>query len=441
MRWIALLSLVLSIRLVALSGQATIINDGVDYLRMAELMADGEWREALGVGYHPGYPFLIFALGAFLPYAAAAHAIAVAAALAALPILWMLFRDASNERTAWWGVVIYAVHPTLVRMQVEILSTSLFVFLFAAFTLLLVRALETPTLRRGLLLAGCLALLYLVRPEGILATAAAVMTFAIQGIKQVRRGERDRARSLVVGFLPCLALALVGGAVVMATGAIKSSARAIWVVLAGGGAETGGLEAGSMLYEALESMTPFVWLLAVLGTPALRKNPAAHAAVAIGVGFFSVMSLGLGLVGYTGRHYYLPAAALLLLPAAAAVAEIHRRLPRLPANVLAAVLILAFALPTQRELREARLPYRWAGEWILSTQGPGSVVFAEKPQAAYYARGTFRRLPASVNELLSRPGQLVVAEAGDLGAGMLERKGLVALRAFPGGVVVYRITK
>jgi hypothetical protein len=386
--------------------------------------------------------------GSVMPYEAAGYVIAIGAAAATAPLLWLIIREAAGPRVAWWGALLYAIHPTFVRMQSEVLANSLFILLFALSTLLLLKTLQLRSFVYPASLALTLAALYAVRPEALAWTAIVMAAIIGRAVILLRRKRPGEARHLIILALAGFGLLALCGLGFAGLGLMKGSARFVLSSVFGAASGAGPLDSTSLTYEAMMSLGPIPWFFAIIGAVVLRRNLASVTTVLCGISFFLVMTAGLMILTYTGRHYYLPAAALLLLPVAAGFDAMYVTLSRRRlwiANSLAVILLAAFILFAVKPVREMRVPYRQAGEWICATFGEGTQVFSERRQTGYYARGGSHPFFLEPDRMQSRPGDFLVTRIAaidpDAYERIRERKRLEPLRSFPRSVIVYRIRR
>src|SRR5262245_27604752 len=153
------LALGLVVRVARLLRDPLMHPDGPAYLWLANELQRGKVLAVLGGYYSPLYPGAVAGLASVgLPLELAGRLTALAAGLAALPLLHVLVRRLVDERTANVAVLVAAVHPALVKASVQVLPETLAGALLVAW-LVARRASVSGALAGGV---------YLARPEGAL---------------------------------------------------------------------------------------------------------------------------------------------------------------------------------------------------------------------------------------------------------------------------------
>lgn len=120
------------------------------------------------VFFPPGYSALVWLFDAAVnDLLISGRLVSIAASIAALPLMFILARDALNDdRAALWATLFLALSPIYTRWSLRVMTDSLFLPLFIAGCILVLRALNG---RRGAALAliGLSGLSALVRYQGI----------------------------------------------------------------------------------------------------------------------------------------------------------------------------------------------------------------------------------------------------------------------------------
>src|SRR5689334_16895054 len=174
----------IAVRAAASLTVAVIESDGVRNLRMAELIEAGRFTDALLVRQPtpPLHPLLtVLADLAIGNRTVAGIAVSVIlGGLAVLP-LYALARRTWDDRIATLAAALYALLPAIVDFQIEPITEGTFMFFFFAAMAVGWSALEERSWERTVAAAGCAALAWLTRPEGIyllpLFVAAALLCF------------------------------------------------------------------------------------------------------------------------------------------------------------------------------------------------------------------------------------------------------------------------
>src|SRR6185295_6521675 len=160
----------IAVRAAASFTVAVIESDGARNLRMAELIESGRFTEALLVRQPtpPLHPFLtaLVDLAVGHRHAAGVALSVLLGGLAVLP-LYALARRTWDDRIATVAAALYAFLPAVVDFQIEPITEGTFMFFFFASMAVGWSALEEKSWERTLAAAGCAALAWLTRPEGI----------------------------------------------------------------------------------------------------------------------------------------------------------------------------------------------------------------------------------------------------------------------------------
>jgi len=462
---VALALLAVIVRALRWSWTAVMMNDGPIFIRLAQQMADGDWRAALTYEFHPLYPFAVrVAQLLFGDWERAAVAVSVLAGGIAVLGLFVLLRDAFDRRVAAIGGLLLAVHPVAIE-QADVQSDSLYLAFFVWSAAFLWRALSreraVPALVAGLL-AG---LAYLVRPEGL---GALLVGLGVLAFELARRHMRVSVAARMAGAL-CLGAALTMSPYVAFLSAQsgeltitekKSLAGVLGISALRAWATTGTVEykppkpidpllaarpdltppprgvrpfrekpvpTGLARYQAaarnlasatFKALRPEAALLLVLGLISARGRPGLRGLYFLTwTGLYLFVLLGLAAnSAYVSRRHVFPPASLLLGYAALGVVLLSDRLARLPglvrrigASAAAAIpLVLVVALGLGKALGPDRgnaLAERRAAEWVSAQGGlaPGEGVAAVKQRVAYYARSPFVDLRRAPHPALLLP--------------------------------------
>jgi hypothetical protein len=444
----ALVLLALLVRCVRWAQTAVMMNDGPEFIRLAQQISAGDWRAALSHKYHPLYPAAVAAAHfATADWERAAVAVSVLGGALAVAALYALLREGFDRRIAAVGGFLLAVHPVAIEIT-DAQSDPLYLALFVASAALLLRAVQRESGRSALgagLVAGAA---YLTRPEGFGTVAAGVGLASFE----LARRHWTVSQALRVAAPLCLGAALVMSPYVtylsLHAGELtltgkksvtrmlgvsdahdEAAPKAVDPLLAAhpeltplprgvrpfrntpapAGAATLPFAATLLLREILKALRPEGLLLLAVGLWSARGRPsrrglffAAYAAL-YGVVFFGLAATS----DYLSRRHVLPPVSLFFGYAALGALALadalgrSRALADRPALRLALPLALVAALGLGKSLRPDRLdalPERRAAEWILSDGGLGGseAVAAVKQRVGYYAHARFvdlRRAP------------------------------------------------
>ncbi|MBI3857126.1 MAG: glycosyltransferase family 39 protein [Planctomycetes bacterium] len=404
-----------ALRAAAAFTVVVIESDGARNLRMAELIGQGRFAEALLVRTPtpPLHPFLTALLDSAVGnlHVAGVALSVLLGGLAVLP-LYAMARRTWDDRVATLGAALYAVLPAIVDFQIEPITEGAFLFLFFSAMALGWSALEEKSWERTVAAAGCAALAWLTRAEGIyllplfLAAAALrfsrfsfvaipvffsvwlILAFPYLSFIHAQTGHWQASLSPIPGMIRDF---FSGERT--ATGMDFDEYRAVQKHgrLIGGAAHLGAYFFGKVLFYVLG---PFLVLGLFKPRPAEgRRTLLAYQLLAA---FGYLLPIFLSFFASTPfSHRFLLAPAALLLPVTAVglvrAAEWTRRREALP--VMAGALCLAMAVRDFRPRRADKAGMKEAGLAILKTLGPGKRLFATNGQIEFYAKSAYVPLP------------------------------------------------
>ncbi|HTO07654.1 MAG TPA: glycosyltransferase family 39 protein [Myxococcota bacterium] len=438
---------------------AAMMNDGPEFIRLAQAFAAGDWRTPLSHPYHPLYPAAVSVAHGLIPdWERAAVAVSVLAGAAAVWAVWALVRQGFPGR--WEAAIaafLLAVQPVAIELA-DVQSDALYLCLFVASAAALLRGYLRESSRAAAWAGLFAGLAYLTRPEGVgtvLVGLGLAGFHALRGEWPVARAVRLAAPLCVVAGLvmaPYVAyISLQAGrptltakkSVTHMLGVSKEGARpapAIDALLAAHpeltplppgvhpfrdtappqGAATLSFATKQVVSETSKALRPEGMLLLALGIwlawgPLSRRGWffAAYSALYLVVVFALAATSD-----YLSRRHVLPPVTLLLgyeaLGVQAAAGWLRRAPPlaRPLARAPAALLLAVAALGLGKSLRPDRLdalPERRAAEWVRLEGGLGAdqAVASIKRRVGYYAGARFVDLrqaphPALVLEYLRR---------------------------------------
>lgn len=401
---------VLSVRVMVWAGTATFGTDSAAFLRMAELMRDGSWREALKTYYHPGYPA---AVALFSPLTggieSAGFLVSVLFGSLAVVPLALLARESFGRPAAIVAGAWYALHYALVDLHVDVMTEGL--FCAALFTSIWMgrRFLDSHRLSWSIGAGIAAAVAYLVRHEGLIAVCGLACWFLFEAVRR-----RDRKS----GDL------LLGAAFAGACFLIVSMPFLLWVreevgqwatTAKGSGlpfrdllrgdvvARVEGVEGKALM--AFVRLHYFVLLVPLAAGLALawrdRKWPRLYlvswaAAYYVGVGY---TMHGMGYVSY---RYLVPGFCLLLPFTAWGLLKLLDRIPgprRVPATVGAVLLLgLVVGYKCFDVHRWEDVPLVRAGEWIRANSARRPDILTTRDKVVWHAKGNLRLAPKSLQD-------------------------------------------
>jgi hypothetical protein len=178
------------------------MNDGPEFIGLAQQIAAGDWASVLTHGFHPLYPFLLRWVEPLTgDWERAGVLISIAAGALAVIALFALLADAFDRRVAAVGALLLAVHPIAIE-QADVQSDALYLALFLTSAWALWRALARASAAWALAAGVAAGLAYLTRPEG-LGTAAVGL-----GLAAVALARRHSSVSQAARFAAALTLGL-----------------------------------------------------------------------------------------------------------------------------------------------------------------------------------------------------------------------------------------
>ena len=170
----------LILRLVLLGYVEIIETDGSYYGYLAGAVQSGSYAELLNPAWPPLYPALTgLAAGITGDLEAAGGLVSAICGALLVPLVYLLGRGIAGGGVGFVAAFLTAFHPRLVFFSVMYLTESLYTFVFIASLVLVSAALRR---RNGIFLfpAGAvLALLYLTRPEGMIAGTAILVSLIV----------------------------------------------------------------------------------------------------------------------------------------------------------------------------------------------------------------------------------------------------------------------
>jgi len=428
---------------------AVMMNDGPQFIRLAQHAAAREWRPVLDHNFHPLYPAAVALAHAAVPdWERAAAGVSVLAGALAVAALFALVRQGFGPRSAFVAAVLLAVNASAIELA-DVQSDGLYLALFIASAALLSRAWLRESAPCALAAGLVSGVAYLARPEG---AGTVLVGVGLAGWELARR-RFSVSQALRLAAPLCLGAALLMGPYVayrsIHAGGLELTGKKSLRGLVGlappshapipgepldpllaehpeltplppgvlpfrdvpvprGSAKLTGA-AVDLVVQTLRALRPEGALFLLLGLYGARgrlgRRGRFFAAYALLYG--AVLFALSASVNYLSRRHALPPASLLLGYAALGVGVIEGALARVPALAprpalrLALPLALAAALGLGKSLRPVRedaLPDRRAAEWIRSegALGPGEAVASVKQRVAYYAGARYvdlRRAP------------------------------------------------
>jgi len=331
--------------------------------------------------------------------------------------LWPLYsmaRRAWDDRVATVAAALYAFLPAVVDFQIEPMTEGTFMFFFFSAMAVGWSALEETSWEKTVAAAGCAALAWLTRPEGIyllpLFLAAALMRFSrftpvALGIFLVvwtvlafpylsfihaQTGRWQVSLSPVPGMIRDL---LTGARPPGMEGGDYDEYRVVKQhgMILGGARHLSAYFFGKVLFYGLG---PFIVLGLFRLKPSEGQRRLAAFLLLAAVGYLAPIALSF-IAATPFSHRFLLVPASLLLPVAAVglarAAEWTRRREALPLFV--AALCVAMAVRDFRPRRADKIGMKEAGLAIRNTLGPGKRIFSTNIQIPFYAQSEYVDVP------------------------------------------------
>ena len=129
---LTLLGLAAAIRVYLYFHTYLVSMDGAfQFIPLAKLFAEGNFKAALGHGQLPLYPILIALLSKTgLDFETSGRLVSLIFSLMTVFPLYFLGKKIFNSKIAFVGCMFFAIHPYLARFSVDVLKDPLYVCLF-----------------------------------------------------------------------------------------------------------------------------------------------------------------------------------------------------------------------------------------------------------------------------------------------------------------------
>jgi len=188
----ALISLVLSIWSIGIDS--VINNDGVIYVRAAELLSSGDWGSALGIYRWPFYPWLIMLVGDTLgiSYKVAGHSLnSIFFALVVIFFVDAVRAFGAVSRLALvTALVIALAHPAFNEYRAFLIRDPGYLAAYLLAVCCFARHCRQPLLRYRVIAAACLVVATLFRVEGLVFLFCSPMLFNLTNSRISSYGTR-----------------------------------------------------------------------------------------------------------------------------------------------------------------------------------------------------------------------------------------------------------
>ena len=193
----------LVVRLIALEQIFLISRDGIRFIKLARYYFSGYFIQGLSNSYHPLYPMIMSLVGGITgDFELAGKLISLILSSLTVIFVYLIGKSIYDSKTGLIGGIFFIVQPLGVRCSVDVLSDSMFLFLFvSAFYLGIKGGTEEKKYLWWNLGAGlCSGLAYLARPEGIFVAFFLMGWYFLQWIFHNKKITRFLAASSVLFF-------------------------------------------------------------------------------------------------------------------------------------------------------------------------------------------------------------------------------------------------
>jgi 4-amino-4-deoxy-L-arabinose transferase-like glycosyltransferase len=193
-------ALAVGLRAIVSISEEIIFGDGPEFVRIAEALARGDLREALGHQFHPltSAAMALVHVVAGVSLEGAGRIVSVLAGGAATAALYGLAHAGWGPKAALVAALLFAVHPRMIAVSSSVQSDGLHLALFLSAALATWGALSRQSARAALAAGLLCGLAYLTRPEGM--AVCAVFGVGLGALLLSRRVQATRAFALGCAF-------------------------------------------------------------------------------------------------------------------------------------------------------------------------------------------------------------------------------------------------
>ena len=292
--------------------------------------------------------------------------LSVLAMAAAAACVALVGRKLAGDRAGLISGLVFALVPSVSRFAQEIRFYSLEVLVATLATLLLLRALDRPTMRRWAVYGGCLAVLGYIDLVALSVVAGHAAGAALRWWQDRERRQFGFVLAAAAGLAACVPLAVIGSA--------QAGAQVAWIPRPGLDLSTFAFFARNLCYST--SVAASLIVLAVFAWAVAWRQAAFVTVIAV------VPVIAVWLVSQGPHSYFFPRYLLLTVGAWAILAGIA--VSRLDVRVAAAAVLVIAILGAgdQQVVRE-----RGAHSWASYPVGVGGSYLDYAGAAAAVARG------------------------------------------------------
>ncbi len=422
------------------------LDGAFQFIPIAKLFTEGDFKAALGHGQLPLYPILIALVSKTgLDLETSGRLISLVFSLMTIFPLYFLTKGIFNSKIAFISCIFFAIHPYFARFSVDVLKDSLYVFLFIFSIWLGWRALEGKALFPFLILGVFGGLTYLTRPDGLEIFLAMVGWILFY---QLPRSRKEYVRRACAFLLLCATIFALAVPYILhihkTTGRWTISRTKHISALLGQEKDVAQKyfgEAGNLPEKMGPSVTRRVlpvlyygvrkaqnvfhpllilfFLIGLIARKAIRFQKGELYLLSFFVLHFTVLYLFIfhyslwdkgQLIGthLSGRHF-LPSLAISFSWMSAGFFVINDRtvdwfekrkplysITHQKVFIIILVIIFGSVLPkTLKSVRSEKIGRKDIGLWIKNREIAKPLILTDAPRVAYYAGGTFLRLRRS----------------------------------------------
>jgi mannosyltransferase len=311
------------------------------------------------------YLLLHFWIAAFGDSPDVMRLLSVLAMAAAAACVTLVGRKLAGARAGLISGLLFALVPSVSRFAQEIRFYSLEVLVATLATLLLLRALDRPSVRRWALYGGCLAVLGCIDVVALSVVAGHAAGVALRWWRDREPGQLGFVLAAAAGLAACVPLAVIGSA--------QAGAQVSWIPRPGLDLSTFAFFGRNLFYST--SVAAALIVLAVLAWAVAWREAAFVTAIAV------APVAAVWLVSQGPHSYFFPRYLLLTVGAWAILAGIA--LSRIDVRAAAAAILVIGLLGAgdQQVIREPG-----AHSWASYPVGEGGSYVAYAGAAAAVAR-------------------------------------------------------
>ena len=176
-----IVSVVLSVWSIAIDS--VLNNDGIVYVRAAELLSSGDWQAAFTVYKWPFYPWLMMWVGDMvgIPYETVGHALNTFFFTLVVVFFVSVVRafGGRSRSITWIAMLIALIHPVFNEYRAFLIRDPGYLAAYLLAVCYLAKYCWQPCIRYRLVVIGCLVAAALFRVEGLVFLASTPILFSL----------------------------------------------------------------------------------------------------------------------------------------------------------------------------------------------------------------------------------------------------------------------